>query len=585
MNPFYEPYRLLQIYQSILFRENKLVNYPTAHQQFSALNLIAFKQLQHNIDSYLLEFLKANGLILTNVDNILEGLYKTLLNLGIGAPPPFLANRQQYNAAKHRKSSIFHSYQTRQPEIMVTLDINASKEILKELLINGMTIARINCAYGTIEDWRRLIHFIRSIEKDIHNQLPHPCKIYMDLSGAKVRVGPIKKKTFPLKIKINKDRYGFPLHNKKGILVMKHHTHIHDLDSFEFVLPLNINKDIPQLAAGDVLHFTDVQKRKREFNILASHTYGYVVTINKTTYISEGTRLLHEQSGNEYQVGTLISSPVDIYVKSGDYLKIHLAKSIEGKAATKNNPAEISTTLPHIFSDVKAGENIYFNDGKIHGIVDHVDINFIIVSIIYPSTPKKVKENKGINLPDTKIKLPAITAQDIHDLPFIVKHADFLGISFIQQAEDLAYLHQILHQSHLENLTIVAKIETRNAIHNFSDILLQGLHFPKFAVMIARGDLAVEVGFEKLPIIQQEMLDMCKAAHVPTILATEVLDRLIKKGIPSRAELADIFIGSSVDCMMLNKGTYVDKAVDFLKETMQLIVKQHEYYHKYVRGF
>jgi pyruvate kinase len=89
--------------------------------------------------------------------------------------------------------------------------------------------------------------------------------------------------------------------------------------------------------------------------------------------------------------------------------------------------------------------------------------------------------------------------------------------------------------------------------------------------MVARGDLAIDIGFEQLSVVQEEILSMCRAAHIPVILATQVLDTLAKKGIPSRSELADLSIGSEFDCIMLNKGPFMREAVEFLKETLFLM--------------
>jgi pyruvate kinase len=111
---------------------------------------------------------------------------------------------------------------------------------------------------------------------------------------------------------------------------------------------------------------------------------------------------------------------------------------------------------------------------------------------------------------------------------------------------------------------IIAKIETRNAIHNLSKILLAGLDVPRFGVLIARGDLAVEVGFENLALVQEDILCLCEAAHIPVILATQVLEALAKSGIPTRAEITDAAMGHRAECVMLNKGKHILEAVKIL---------------------
>lgn len=575
---------LLDIYEHVYAKQLHVPAYETAHQKFSAKNLIAYIELQKRIDPTLIQYLRKNGLILTDINYILKGLQKTCVNLG-SSHTSFQTNKIQiepFYEAIHRKRSLFNIRQRNKPEIMVTLDKHTSEKSIKHFLLNGMTIARINGAYGTWEDWEKIIKTVRRMEKMWLDDADSLCKIYMDLAGAKIRIGKLQETTYPLKIKVNKDRYGAPLRYKKGLLTMKEDLSDLTKDNFNFILPLKTSDNPPSFSIGDTLRFKDAQHRKRQFSVSAIHPEGYIVTINETSYLEEGLALFHVQSRSSYKVGKLSRRPVDIYVKKDDRLKIHLSSYKEGKAATQDDLAEISINLPEAFTNIKIGDPIYIDDGKIYGTVEHVDKDFIIAKVIHPTKPKRIKEYKGINLPETKVNLSPFTNKDIHDLAFVCENSDFLGASFIQTADDLSYLRSIIPKYKIDHLTIVAKIETVDAVNNLADILLEGLHFPKFAVMVARGDLAIEVGFEKLTIIQKEMLNMCQAAHVPIILATQVLDSLAKKGIPSRSELADLMLSSSFDCVMLNKGPYADEAVHFIKETLQLIDKYHRCNYQFI---
>ena len=119
-------------------------------------------------------------------------------------------------------------------------------------------------------------------------------------------------------------------------------------------------------------------------------------------------------------------------------------------------------------------------------------------------------------------------------------------------------------------MRIIAKIETRDAVHQLGEILLAGLSLPKFGVMIARGDLAVEVGFENLAFVQEDILCMCEAAHIPVILATQVLETLAKSGLPSRAEITDAATGTWAECVMLNKGPHILEATRTLANLLSI---------------
>jgi pyruvate kinase len=137
-------------------------------------------------------------------------------------------------------------------------------------------------------------------------------------------------------------------------------------------------------------------------------------------------------------------------------------------------------------------------------------------------------------------------------------------LSFVHSSEDIRDPYKALVRAEHPDFGIIAKIETRNAIHNLSKILLAGLDVPKFGVLIARGDLAVEVGFENLALIQEDILCLCEAAHIPVILATQVLETLAKSGIPTRAEITDAAMGQRAECVMLNKGKHILEAVKIL---------------------
>ena len=141
----------------------------------------------------------------------------------------------------------------------------------------------------------------------------------------------------------------------------------------------------------------------------------------------------------------------------------------------------------------------------------------------------KLKAEKGINLPETDLNLPALTAKDKEDLAFVAKHAEMVAVSFVQRPEDIeALLAEIANLG--VRLGIVIKIETQAAFNRLPTLLLAAMRNPPVAVMVARGDLGVEVGFERVSEVQEEILWLCEAAHVPVIWATQVLESLAKGG-------------------------------------------------------
>ena len=185
------------------------------------------------------------------------------------------------------------------------------------------------------------------------------------------------------------------------------------------------------------------------------------------------------------------------------------------------------------------------------------------------SKGEKLQEDKGINLPDSSLRLPALTQEDIALLPFIVSHADVVGYSFVRDPADVHLLQEELAKIGGERLGIILKIETRQAFEKLPELILASMRSQRLGVMIARGDLAVECGYERTGELQEEIMWIAEAAHVPVIWATQVLENLAKKGQPSRAEISDAAMAERAECVMLNKGPYVVEAVRVLDDVLR----------------
>jgi pyruvate kinase len=167
------------------------------------------------------------------------------------------------------------------------------------------------------------------------------------------------------------------------------------------------------------------------------------------------------------------------------------------------------------------------------------------------------------------LRLAAMTEKDRADLRFVASHADMVALSFVNTVDDVRTLQQLLAPLAERQPAIVLKIETKRGFDNLPAMLLEALKAPRCGVMIARGDLAVECGFERLAEVQEEILWLCEAAHVPVIWATQVLEGLAKDGLPSRAEITDAAMSHRAECVMLNKGPYVMEAVHVLDDILR----------------
>jgi pyruvate kinase len=226
--------------------------------------------------------------------------------------------------------------------------------------------------------------------------------------------------------------------------------------------------------------------------------------------------------------------------------------------------------LPGIFSDVRPGEALWLDDGKIGGIIKYVDEQQIEVEITHARPAgEKLMADKGINLPDSELRLPSLTQKDIEDLHFIARHADLVGYSFVRNEDDVSELQSRLEKHHGKRLGIVLKIETLRAFTQLPRLLLAAMRSPSAGVMIARGDLAIECGYERMAELQEEILWFAEAAHMPVVWATQVLESLAKTGQPSRAEITDAAMGERAECVMLNKGPYIVEAVRTLDDILR----------------
>lgn len=253
------------------------------------------------------------------------------------------------------------------------------------------------------------------------------------------------------------------------------------------------------------------------------------------------------------------------------------AQAVRNKEGIIVEPAHVGCTLPEIFRDVRPGERFFYDDGDLAGMVKEVYDDRVILEV--SNTRKdssKIKSGKGVNFPDTHFALPALTAKDRSDLDFVAAHADLIGLSFVRHVSDVNDLLEELKLRQAESRGIVLKIETRLAFQNLPELLLAAMRHPPVGVMVARGDMGVEIGFNRMSEVQEEILWLCEAAHVPVVWATQVLENLAKTGSPTRAEVTDAAMSGRAECVMLNKGKHIVETVQFLSDVLERM-QQHQH--------
>jgi pyruvate kinase len=453
--------------------------------------------------------------------------------------------------------------------IMVSLSTEYAYDYtkLKNLIASGMDCARINCAHDSAEVWLLMIDHIKKARKELGVN----CKILMDLAGPKIRTGLISKGPSVLKVKPKKDEIGNIVASAKVCLVMKKS----DLPGLPAIPVAMQGKG--DIQKGDIIKFRDYQEKKRQMKVVEIHD-GYIICeLSKTAYFETGNKLKHYKNGHlqKLKIGALPAIEKPIQMKIGDVLTIHQDQFVEGQNAkyfgggSIKRAASIACTLPEVFAYLKAGERIFLDDGKIEGIIETVTYENIQVKIVNAlESGSSLGSDKGINFPDSDLKIKGLMPKDLENLHFLAAHAEIVNMSFVNTPEDIHDLMSAIQKLNAGHLGIMLKIETKKGFSNLPLLILTAMQHYPVGIMIARGDLAPEVGWVRLAEIQEEMLWMCEAAHIPVVWATQVLENLAKKGIPSRAEITDAAMGQRAECVMLNKGPFIVEAIQMLRDIL-----------------
>lgn len=232
---------------------------------------------------------------------------------------------------------------------------------------------------------------------------------------------------------------------------------------------------------------------------------------------------------------------------------------------------DVRLSVPEVLDAIPIGATVSFDDGRLEGRVTARSAEGLTLIVTRAREGgDRVRPDKGVGVPGVALPLRAPTDQDLEALDVLADEVDLVGLSFVRSADDVAWLQQALRSRRSGPLPgILAKVETSAAIRELPEILVQGVAHGPFGVMIARGDLAVEVGFERLAEVQEELLWICEAAHVPVVWATQVLESLAKTGLASRAEITDAAMAGRAEIVMLNKGAFVVQAITALDDVLR----------------
>ena len=527
---------------------------------------------------------------LTNIEgHVLESLLsiKTLINHLLGKQivetKKGIISSKKSRKILNKNTKLLFGFKSkkRRTRIMVTLPDTAADDpkFVKKMLKTGMNSARINCAHDNPDVWKKMIDHLTEAKA----QLGKSCKIMMDLGGPKLRTGPMEQG--PKVIHIRPER------NDLGEVVSPSRIWIAPPDvlppdeSADAILPID-EILFSKIKRGNTIIFADSRGKKCKISVARKEGRGKWGLCSDSAYVTTGTEMeLHrlKQSGKEtILVGEILPLEQHLRLKTGDILILTRDPkpgriAIYSETGDLLEPASVSCTLPDIFQYVKTGEPIFFDDGKIEGQIEEVNEDSLKVRITYArDLGSKLKSDKGINLPESNLHVSGLTEKDKKDMEFVVKYADAVNFSFVNNTNDVQELLDAMEELN-RNVGVILKIETQKGFRNLPKILLKAMQTFPIGVMIARGDLAIETGWKNFATIQEEILRICESAHIPDVWATQVLENLAKKGVPSRAEITDASMAQRAECVMLNKGYYIVKAVKLLD---RILIKMQRYQKK-----
>ncbi|MBI5753506.1 MAG: pyruvate kinase [Hydrogenophilales bacterium] len=486
--------------------------------------------------------------------------------------------RDQALLKRHTSMLLGDAPQKRWTRFMVTLPGEAADEYLyvRDLLVRGMDCARIKCAHDNDVAWRKMAEHVRRAE----HETGHPCKIMMDMAGPKLRTASVAAGHAVLHLAVKRDERGRVVQPGQVILDASGAPGCGAaVNKIGQRVPARLSVPaawLDKIKAGDSILFQDLRERERRLLVAERLSpIEALATCEAGAYIAPGTTLRHQAKRNKGAGATALSgdfipTAAKIRVFQDDLLLL-TREDIAGKPEKRNaagkviKPAHIACSEAGVFDFLKAEHKVWIDDGRIGAVIEKLDERGAWLRITHARQQGEIiGAEKGLNFPDSKIVLPILNDDDLNALDCAVEIADIVGLSFVQSAEDMDKLSAELQARGKQDMGIVAKIETPAGVRNLPEIIIHGAGRHPFGVMIARGDLAVEIGYDRLAEIQEEILWLCEAAHVPVIWATQVLENMVKQDIPSRAEITDAAMAERAECVMLNKGPYIFHALDVL---------------------
>jgi len=541
-----------------------------------ALNLLHYLALRHRDVRDLQRRLTDHGLssLGRSEAHVLATVLAVAETLGRTIPPPdhvdFAGGRR---ALDRNTDRLFGPRPVhRVPRIMVTLPTEAAHDaaMVRDFAEKGMDVARINGAHDEPDVWEAMARHVEEASVALGRRIP----ICFDLPGPKLRTGPVAAGPEVVRLRPIRDARGLAIVPARVRLVAAHGPDAaraaHSSPAATSV-PTTVAVDDDWLAAcapGDRVHLRDTRGSPRTFVVTACRPGVVEAEVWDTTYIETGTRLCNDR--HTTTIGQLPAVQQHLVLAPGDLLRVTEDMTpAQPWRSGMAGLASIGCSRPEVFAAMRTGQRVMFDDGRFTAVVEEVRPGAFVVRIRSAPAGGRLRADKGINVPDSDLPIPVIGDRDTALLGIAAAHGDMLGLSFLRRKEDVDAVIDRLDQLGAGRLGLLLKIETIGGFEHLPEILLRAMRRPRVGVMIARGDLAVESSFQRLAEVQEEILWLSEAAHVPVVWATEVLDQLARTGRPSRAEITDAAMAQRAECVMLNKGPFVALAIETLDDILR----------------
>lgn len=502
---------------------------------------------------------RAETHVLANVDKVLG-----LLHLMAGRPwaprdasEPTGMGRAQRLLERHTSALLGPAPAGRRVRVMVTLPREAAQDaaLVDTLVKAGMDIARINCAHDDASAWTAMAAQVRRASA-AHGRC---VRVLMELGGPKLRTTGLGPGPAVLHLRPERAQDGRVLAPARLVLAPCAAAGALTVDPGWFA----------KAGLGDDVRCVDARGQARHWHVASKTRHRLTLETTHGVYLTPETRLTLETARHAATTTVVGIVPLPARLRLQPDERFELVGTA-GAPSRSGGRARVACDCPEALAQVQPGEPVYFDDGRLVAqVLSRTRRGLLLQVGAQQPGPFALGEDKGINFPASALQLPALSSQDLDDLRVAAAQADIVGLSFTQSAADVRALRAALAGLTHRPPGLMFKIETRRGFEQLPQILLAAMGDAAIGVMIARGDLAVECGWERLAELQEEILWACEAAHVPVVWAMQVLESLAKSGRPSRAEVTDAAMGARAECVMLNKGAHITEAVHMLDDILR----------------